>query len=165
MGNFGNYEEIKHYLQELDIAYSRTLGGDNDEFLLPEDFYAWMPTAHHDNPQIMEYIDKFLSLGISTNVYHAKRIPRLFYVWGHSYEFDQHNNWERIEEICKKLSQSEEVWFATNIEIYDYVQAYKGLRYSANGHMIYNPTLITVWMDRDGEICSVKPGETIVVDK
>lgn len=164
MGNFGSYEGIKHYLQELDIVYSRTLGGDNDGFFLPEDFYAWMPTAHHDNPQIMEYIDKFLELDISTGTYHARRIPRLFYVWGHSYEFDRNNNWDRIEEICRKFSQSDEVWFATNIEIYDYVQAYKSLRHSANGHMIYNPTLITVWLDQDGKLYSIKPGETIMID-
>jgi peptidoglycan/xylan/chitin deacetylase (PgdA/CDA1 family) len=30
MGNFGSYEKIKNYLVELDIAYARTLGGDND---------------------------------------------------------------------------------------------------------------------------------------
>mgnify|MGYP003296576899 CR=1 FL=1 len=31
------YEDIKQYLTSLDIAYSRTLGADNDKFLLPND--------------------------------------------------------------------------------------------------------------------------------
>ncbi len=161
MGNFGNYADIKHYLCELDIAYARTLGGDNNSFLLPQDFHAWMPSAHHNNPKIMEYIDEFLNLDISTKTYHARRVPRLLYIWGHSYEFDNNNNWEHIEKICGKLSNNDEIWYATNIEIYDYVQAYKSLRYSANSHKVYNPTLITVWLDVDGKLYEIKPDETI----
>ena len=161
MGNFGSYEKIKNYLIELDIVYARTLGGDNNSFLLPNDFHAWMPTAHHNNPKIMEYIDEFLNLDISKTTYHARRVPRLFYVWGHSYEFDNNDNWDRIETICQKLSGHEDLWYATNIEIYDYVQAYKSLVYSADGYRIFNPTLLTIWFDVDGELFSIKPGETL----
>ena len=164
MGNFGTYEQIKNYLTELDIAYARTLGGDNDSFMLPQDFHAWMPTAHHKNPQIMEYVDKFLSLDISDKMYYARRVPRLLYIWGHSYEFDKDNNWELMEEICSKLSHNDEIWYATNIEIYDYVQAYKSLQYSANGRKVYNPTLYTIWLDVDAKLHSVKPGETICIE-
>lgn len=161
MGNFGSYEMIKQYLIELDIAYSRTLGGDNNSFMLPTDFHAWMPTAHHNNPQIMEFIDEFLKLDISTKVYHATRVSRLLYIWGHSYEFDDNDNWEHIDKICKKLANNDEIWYATNIEIYDYIQAYKNLRYSADGHKVYNPTLFTIWLDVDGKLYNVKSGETI----
>ena len=164
MGNFGNYEQIKNYLTELDIAYARTLGGDNNSFLVPQDFHAWMPTAHHDNPNIMKYIDEFLNLDISPAAYHAKRIPRLFYIWGHSYEFDRNDNWAHMEAICQKFAGNEELWFATNIEIYDYVQAYKSLRYSADGHTVYNPTLLTIWLDADGKPYCIQSGETIRID-
>lgn len=164
MGNFGSYAQIKNYLTELDIAYARTLGGDNNSFLVPQDFHAWMPTAHHDNPNIMKYIDEFLNLDISPAAYHAKRIPRLFYIWGHSYEFDRNDNWGHIEAICQKFAGNEELWFATNIEIYDYVQAYKSLRYSADGHTVYNPTLLTIWLDADGKPYCIQSGETIRID-
>lgn len=164
MGNFGNYEQIKNYLTELDIVYARTLLGDNDSFMLPADFHAWMPSAHHNNPKIMEYIDKFLNLDISPRAYHARRVPRLLYIWGHSHEFDRDDNWERIEEICKKLANNDELWYATNMEIYEYVEAYKSLVYSADGHTVYNPTLLTVWLDVDSKIYSVKSGETIHID-
>ena len=90
-GNFGNYESVKKYLCELDIAYARSLGADNDSFELPSDFHNWIPTAHHDNPEIIKYIDKFLSIDVSKKAYHARRIPRLFYIWGHSYEFEMKN--------------------------------------------------------------------------
>ena len=165
MGNFGTYETIKNYLTELDIVYARTLGDDNNSFTLPQDFHAWMPTAHHNNNKIMEYIDEFLKLDISTKAYHAKRVPRLFYIWGHSYEFDRDNNWDRIETICQKLADNDDIWYATNIEIYDYVEAYKSLVYSADGYRIYNPTLFEVFMDVDGVVYSVRSGETLCIPK
>ncbi len=163
MGNFGSYDKVKQYLTELDIAYSRTLGEDNNFFMLPEDFHAWMPSAHHDNPKIMEFVDEFLALDISEIPNPARRVPRLLYIWGHSYEFDRNNNWEHIEEICKKLADNDEIWYATNIEIYDYVESYKSLRYSADGHRVYNPTLFTIWLDVDGKSYGIKSGDTICI--
>lgn len=160
MGNFGTYEQIKNYLTELDIAYARTLGGDNDSFMLPEDFHAWVPTAHHANPELPAFIDKFLAFDYG-KMYYARAVPRLLYIWGHSYEFDRNDNWELMEEICQKLAHNDEIWYATNIEIYDYVQAYKSLRYSADGNIIYNPTLFTIWFEVDRKSCSIEPGQTL----
>ena len=163
-GNFGNYEQVKNYLTELDIVYARTLAGDNDRFELPNDFHAWMPSAHHDNPKIMEYIDKFLSLDLSKKkMYHAKRHPRLLYIWGHSFELDNNDNWDHIEKICEKLSHNDEIWYATNIEIYEYVEGYKRLVYSADGTMVYNPSLFSVWIDVDGVLFEIAPGKTVTV--
>lgn len=157
------YEKVKNYLKELDIVYARCAGGDNDKFELPEDWYNWTATAHHNNPQIMEYIDKFINLNLS-DLYIASRSPKLFYVWGHSFEFDRKNNWELLDDICKKLSGREDIWYATNIEIYEYVQAYDSLVYSADGTLVYNPTLIDVWFDIDGSVHCVKSGETKKID-
>jgi peptidoglycan/xylan/chitin deacetylase (PgdA/CDA1 family) len=163
MGNFGTYEQVKAYLTELDIAYARTLGGDNDSFMLPADFHAWMPTAHHDNPKIFEYIDKFLTLDLSEKAYHARRMPRLFYIWGHSFELDRNDNWEHMEEICRRFADNDELWYATNMDIYDYVEGYLRLVYSADGHRIYNPSLFTIWIDVDKVLYEIKPGETVTV--
>jgi len=156
------YEDIKSRLIDLDIAYARTLGEDNNSFRLPSDFYAWAPTAHHNNPKIFEYIEEFLSADYSDKVYSSKRYPRLFYVWGHSYEFDRDDNWELLEEICRKISGKPDIWYATNIEIYNYVKAFNSLEYSADGRIIHNPTFYAVWFeDEDGKLRSVNPGETI----
>ena len=163
-GNFGNYEQVKNYLTELDIAYARTLSGDNDSFMLPSDFHAWMPSAHHDNPKIMEDIDKFLNLDISEKAYHARRMPRLLYIWGHSFEFDRNNNWEHIEAICQRLAENDEIWYATNIEIYDYVEGYRRLVYSADGTLVYNPSLFPIWIDVDKKLYKIDSGETIKIE-
>ena len=56
-----DFARIRNYLTDLDIVYSRTLGGDNDKFDMPTDWHAWMPTAHHDNPAIYEEIRQTLA--------------------------------------------------------------------------------------------------------
>ena len=160
--DFG-YDDVKSYLKELEIAYARTNGEDNNRFDMPADWHAWMPTVHHDNPEIFTYIDEFLTMDIDS-VYPSRRQPRLFFMWGHSHEFEWKNRWEHLEEICKKVSGKEDVWYATNIEIHDYTKAYMSLIYSADSSLVYNPSLITVWFDVDGTLYSVKPGETITIE-
>ena len=162
--NTASYESVKNYLKELDIAYARALGKENDTMRLPEDWHAWMPTAHHDKPDIFDLIDKFLSFDLSPKNYIASRAPRLFYIWGHSYEFERNNNWEQLENICKKLAGNEDIWYATNIEIYEYVNAYHSLVYSADGHMVYNPTVLELWFDVDKKLYHILPGQTLKID-
>ena len=159
--NGATYEKIKSYLVDLDIAYSRTLGGDNNSFMLPGDWHAWMPTAHHNNPELNRYVDEFLALDLSPKAYLARRAPALFYLWGHSYEFERNNNWEILYEFCEKIANKDDVWYATNMEIYEYVKAYNSLIFSADGSMVYNPTLVKIWFDIDGKPYSICPGETI----
>ena len=104
----------------------------------------------------MELATEFAELEVN-------REPKLFYLWGHAYEFDNKNNWDRMEEICKKLSNNDEIWYATNIEIYEYVKAYESLVTSADGSKIYNPTLKKIWIDVDGVQHSLNPGETVYI--
>lgn len=118
-----------------------------------------MPTAHHNNPLIMDYIDKFLAFDY-TNVYRASREPKLFFIWGHSAEFRADDNWEHLTEICERIFGKEEVWYATNTEIYEYVHAYHALVQSADGKRIYNPTLHTIWIEIDRKVVSIASGET-----
>lgn len=159
--NGAKYENIKRYLKDLDIAYARTLGSDNYDFNLPNDFHAWLPTAHHVNPEIFDMIDRFLNIRYEDTPSLAGHFPKLFYMWGHSYEFDRNNNWELLDEICEKLSGRDDIWYATNIEIYDYVKAYESLVYSVDGNTIYNPTLYDIWFSRDDVVYKIASGETL----
>lgn len=155
-----DYAKIKQYLSDLGIVYSRALGGDNNLFKLPQDWHAWMPTMHHDNPKALEYADTFLGINVGKQ-YCASRSPRLFYVWGHSYEFEHKNNWGHLEELCEKLSGQEDIWYATNIEIYDYVNAFHSLIFSADSEIVYNPTLFKIWFNIDEREYIVEPGQTL----
>ena len=154
------YDDVKRYLTDLNIAYSRTLGGDNNGFYLPNDWHAWMPTAHHNNPKIFEFIDEFLAIDCNKG-YQSTLDARLFYIWGHSFEFDNNNNWDRLDEICEKLSGKDDIWYATNGEIYDYVSAFNSLIFSADNSIVHNPGAKTVWFNYGNTLYTIKSGETI----
>ncbi len=159
--NGASYDDIKSYLSQLDIAYCRTLGGDNKSFMLPTDWHAWMPTVHHANPEVMDYVEAFVKLDLTEKAYISGRGPRLFYMWGHSYEFERNNNWNLLDDICSRLGGREDIWYASNIEIYEYVNAYNSLIYSADGNVVYNPTLFDIWFDIDGTLYKVLSGQTL----
>lgn len=158
-----SYETIRQILKDLGIVYSRSLAGDNDRFLLPEDWYNLIPTAHHNNPQVLEFAEKFVAFDYE-KLYSASRFPRLFYLWGHSYEFDNNDNWDRIEAILEIVAGKDDTWYPTNIQLWEYVHAYESLVYSADSTRVYNPTLMEVWFNVDGKDYSVKPGQTITVE-
>ena len=84
----------------------------------------------------------------------------MFYLWGHSYEFEGNNNWEVIEEFAEFMSGRDDIWYATNIEIYDYQAAFKQLLFSMDGKIVTNPTAYELWFFLNGEEYSIKPGET-----
>ena len=159
--NNNDRENIFSYLKNLGIAYARTLSGDNNSFMLPENFLAWMPTAHHNNPNLISWAKSFTEL--NEELYLTRRYPRLFYLWGHSYEFNNNDNWNVLEQFCEIVAGKDDIWYATNIEIYEYVTAYNSLVMSADGRRVYNPTLTEIFFMRDDKNYSIKPGETIVI--
>ena len=161
--NGSDYSEVRNYLRTLGIVYARSLGCDNDRFLLPEDWYRWMPTAHHNNPDLFDYIDKFLSLDLNRG-WPSGRDPRLFYMWGHAYEFNNCDNWDRLEAICEKLGGNGDVWYASNIEIRDYIEAYRAMHVSADGRRVYNPTVTDLCFCENEKNYKIAPGETVVID-
>ena len=87
----------------------------------------------------------------------------LFYVWGHSYEFDNDDNWDVIEQFADYVSNRDDIWYATNIEIYDYVKAYEGLEVSVDETIIHNPSTIDVWFMKNNQTYCVKGGEMLVL--
>ena len=105
-----------------------------------------------------------LNLDFSPSYGIVPRPSRLFYIWGHSFEFDKNNNWELLDEFCSKLAGHDDIWYATNMEIYEYVNAYNSLVVSADSSMIYNPTLYEIWMDIGTVIHKIAPGQTLKLE-
>ena len=129
-------------------------------FDMPSDFYAWMPTAHHTNPEVLSMLDEFFGLDYE-KMYISSRRERLFYLWGHTFEFVTEEEWSLLDKIGERVAAHPDVWCATNGEIYDYVTAYNSLVYSADNSVVYNPTLLPVWFERDGTLYKIAPGETL----
>lgn len=150
---FGAYSDaIVESLRASDIAYARTVNSTRD-FTIPQDWLRLHPTCHHDDPQLDALCDRFLNAPVRFS-------SQLFYLWGHAYEFEEHGNWQVIERFAERMGGHADIWYATNIEIVDYVNAYRQLRFSANGREIFNPTSQTVWLEIDGQALCVHPGET-----
>ena len=155
---FGTYSDsVVATLKQCGIVYSRTTAC-TEKFDIPTDWLRLPATCHHDNPRLMELSKKFVEEK-------PNRTPWLFYVWGHSYEFEQKDNWHVIEEFAEYIGNHEDVWYATNIEIYDYIAAYNQLLFSVDGMNVYNPTATTLYFERRGRLFCIKPGETINIIK
>lgn len=154
------YEKTVEILRDLGVSYARTLGGDNNSFTMPADRYSWVPTAHHNNEKLISWIDEFKTLDVNSQ-YIAARYPRLMYIWGHSFEFENDNNWDRIESICASLGGKDDIWYASNIEIMDYADAYSSLVFSSDRAIIYNPTLVKLYFNIDGTDHEIGSGETL----
>jgi hypothetical protein len=41
-------------------------------------------------------------------------VSQVFYLWGHSYEFDTDRNWQVIEEFCRFMANREDIFYAAN---------------------------------------------------
>lgn len=143
-------------LKQCGIVYARSTLT-TEGFGIPSDWLRLRGTCHHANPRLMELAKNFVK---EQNV----RTPMLFYLWGHSYEFDYdkpNNNWGIIEEFAEYMGGREDIWYATNIEIYDYVAAYHQLIFSMDYTRVYNPTCTTVYFQTAKGLYTVKPGETV----
>lgn len=80
-------------------------------FDLQEDLMLFKPTAWHKDWDILfDLAEKFIALD-------AKE-PALFYVWGHSYEFDIDNSWDKFEEFCRLISGKNDIFYGTNSEVF-----------------------------------------------
>ncbi len=144
-------------LKACGILYARTTSA-SFSLNFPTDWLRLKPTCHHKSDKLNELADKMLNENCS-------RTPWLLYVWGHSYEFDDDNNWEIIENFAEKISGRDDIWYATNIEIFEYAEAYKQLKFSCTGDRVFNPTCFELFFrdSRAGKSYSVKPGETLEI--
>jgi hypothetical protein len=145
-------DEIVHEIKLLGMEYARTCIDDSN-FGIPQDFMKWSPTCHHGN-KLMDKLNFFKHP-------HPWTVMPLFYIWGHSFEFHRNNNWELIEQFCEAAAFEDEVWYATNIEIKDYITALKNLVFSVDRKIIYNPSGLSVWISVDKKPIEIKPLQTL----
>ncbi len=156
---YGEYnDEIINVARACGLVYSRTVDSTHG-FQLPADFLKWHPTTWHGDERLNEHIDLFLDL---PDYY---ELP-LFYIWGHSFEFDRNDNWEIIEKAADRLAHHDNIWYATNIEIYEYITAVRSLVYSVDGKSVYNPSALDVWYKADdGSVMTVDASTTVRLEK
>lgn len=150
-------DEVVEIIRSCGLEYARTTRATFD-FSIPKDWLQLMPTCYHFETDIMEMAKKFLALPGGKNYADD---PHLFYLWGHSYEFDNGDGWNMIERFTDLVSDREEIWYATNIQVYDYVKAYENLKFAADQSFVYNPNLQDVYVNCDGREIRI-PSDKVV---
>ena len=149
-------DAVVDVLRTSGVAYSRNVTSTGN-FNLPTDWLRMPATCHHNDSRLPELCRRFLETG---------RRPfdccMLFYLWGHAYEFAINDNWHVIETFAETMGGHDDIWYATNIEICDYIHAYERLRTSMDGKIAHNPTDTTLWFNNGGTAVELAPGETRV---
>jgi len=136
-------------MKEIGLRYAR--GAANGSFDLPNDWYVWNATCHHNNAPY--YADKYISLRNEGSL-------KCFFNWGHSYELDvedESKNWTMLENVISKLA-NENIWFATNGDVYRYCEAVS--KAVVSDAQIINNSDMTLYYQVNGENIKIASGET-----
>lgn len=100
---------VKILAEHTSIKYARTTRSTYN-YELQHDLLRFNPTIYHCE------FDKMVKIGEQFLNLEPDR-PQLYYIWGHSYEFDAYNTWERFDEFCKMMSNRDEIFYGTNYEV------------------------------------------------
>lgn len=96
-----------------DLYYGRTTVSTHS-FDLQENLLEFNPTvAHREVEERIELAKHFVELETDK--------PQLYYIWGHSFEFDiSEKEWEDFERLCEFLSNRDDIYYGTNDQVFKY---------------------------------------------
>ena len=165
---FGNYNDsVVKNIKGLGIEYARTVY-DSYDFNIPENFLQWRPTTHqfrkaYSEPNNPENDRRELEHFYQTiNEFLQTQELALLDVWGHSWEIgDNENKWNETEKFFKMISKNPTIYYAKQIDIVDYINAYNNLKISVDKNIVINPSSLTVFFKKEGKTYSVLPGKTL----
>lgn len=164
---FGNTNDfVIEAISGLGIEYARTVG-DTNNFSIPSDFLKWNPTIHlfgktnyipNDTANDSRELAQFYQL---TNDFLKMNSIALFYVWGHSWEYDGSvNKWAEVEKFFKMVSKNPDIYYTTQIGLVDYINAFKNLKFSVDKTMVTNLSSINVFVKMNGKVYTIEAGST-----
>lgn len=110
-GGVNNDDRVAALIREhTGVRYSRTISSTHS-FALQENLYRFNPSVYHlEWDKMPEMAETFLKLEPET--------PQLFYIWGHSYEFDRADTWGQFEAFLQIISGREDIFYGTNREVF-----------------------------------------------
>lgn len=109
-GGVNNDDRVANIIRNnTGIHYARTITS-TYSFDMPNNLYRYNPTiCNREWDKLWKLVEKFIDL-------HSDK-PALLYIWGHSYEFDYEDSWEKFEELCKTLGNRKDIYYGTNREV------------------------------------------------
>jgi peptidoglycan/xylan/chitin deacetylase (PgdA/CDA1 family) len=111
-GGQNNDDRVSNIIKNnTNVRYARTITSTHN-FDLQDNLYRFNPSIHivASWEESMQLAQEFVSLKTDS--------PKLFYIWGHSFEFDyEPASWDKLEEFCSLVSGKEDIFYGTNKEI------------------------------------------------
>lgn len=147
----GFNDEIKDILPHLGIAYARVTGSSMN-FLLPKDVYQWQFTCDHRH-ELLKNAFEFVELAKTQYLY-------LLSVYGHSMDLEKEGAWDEFNLFLATVSHRDDIWYCTNLEFVDYLNACKNLHFSVDNTFVENPTSFHCWISVNDDVVEIPPGET-----
>ena len=168
---FGNTNDfVIEAISGLGIEYARTVG-DTYNLSIPADFLKWQPTIHlfgktnyipNDTANDRRELGQFYQL--TTDFLKANSLA-LFYVWGHSWEYEgPGNKWAEVEKFFKMVSKNPDIYYTTQIGLVDYINAFKNLKFSVDKTLVTNLSSINVFIKMKGKAFNIEAGSTRLLD-
>lgn len=147
-----DFDVYKELLKEAGYKYARQHSTSTWSFDLPDDWMRWSVTSHIKN--ITQLTNSLVEQKENGKL-------KLMYLWGHSYEHEdpEEYGWDLsvLEANLSKMKDAN-VWFATNAEVVDYVNALDAIVY--NTDTVTNNSEIDVYLMVNGKKLELKAGET-----
>jgi peptidoglycan/xylan/chitin deacetylase (PgdA/CDA1 family) len=105
---FGTFDEcIINQLKLTSLYYARTIR-DTLSFQLPSDPFLLDPTCHIMYPGLFDLTQNFIDDNSNK--------PLFFLVWGHSYELEKQEDWDRFESFLRIIAEDGDIFSGSIIE-------------------------------------------------
>lgn len=115
-----------------------------------QDRYYWKCGMFHLQPQLRDFVAGFLE---------TEEELALCQIVGHSYDLDAEDLWDTTEEIFQSVAGHEDIWLATNLQLFHYLMAMSALDV-ADGCAV-NRSDTELWLKVDDRIVALQPGECV----
>ena len=100
---------VEAVLAECGISYARGVQSTH-AFDPPADLLHISPTCRHKEENLFDLTERFIALQPDR--------PQIFLLWGHSYEFDMQQGWERFERFCERMAGHDDIFYGTCSELF-----------------------------------------------
>ncbi len=111
-GGINNDDRVAAIIRDkTNIKFARTITS-TYSFELQENLYRFNPSVFYiEVDKLFEMGKEFISL--------KSEEPKLFYIWGHTYEMDaDYISWDKFEKFCKLISGRDDIFYGTNGEVF-----------------------------------------------
>lgn len=136
---FGIYNDkiIKH-LKDNGIIYARSTKSDFS-FNIPTNWYTFGGTCTISDKEFPKLVRKWNNTNYKT--------MKLFYIWGHSYELDMYHEHEHVYKQLVKIANKEDVYYATNKDIFCYLDAFNKLSFDKKTNTFINESKFDLFIE------------------